>query len=236
MNKYAEHPEHGPSMHCVDFERSRFGDQQIDTRRYYHWIPGAVNTWWSQICLENGFDPQKKRLQLMAYYLIEIAKNTFENVGSGEIKVTFEPAKITIVVTDQGTGFENPNEDMIPNHGLDQVKRYADTFTIETNGRKFTKVKGRRELVETTDTNIRQGSKITFSKTRPQTVRDLKRQFKEKFGQDPTEWTDQQRDLWRELNLLGTRNMDRIPPTTTPDIDTTVKLSRTEIKRLLRNL
>jgi len=125
---------------------------------------GALNDWWQKICTESGLNLNSKELKKIDYYLLEIARNAFENIGSGEIKVIFEPKKATIIITDHGHGFENPNEDIQLGHGLHQVKKYADEFIIESNGAKFTKIPKRKKLVKTEDTDIMQGSKITFIK------------------------------------------------------------------------
>lgn len=40
-------------------------------------------------------------------------------------------------------------------------------------------------------------------------------------------------EFWGKLNLLGARNMAKIPPETVPDIDATVELSAQEWQDLL---
>ena len=171
FSQHIEQPEHEPKMYNIRFDESHFGDCEIDpeavriqAERGSSWIPEAINEWWVQICSENNLDPENKRLDRILLHLIEVARNAFEKVGSGEIKVIFEQKGITFIVSDDGYGFKNPNEDMLPNHGLDLAKKFANEFIIETNGRKFEKVKGKRKLVETKDTSVQQGSKITFIK------------------------------------------------------------------------
>jgi anti-sigma regulatory factor (Ser/Thr protein kinase) len=61
----------------------------------------------------------------------------------------------------------DPNDDILygsPGHGLSGVKRYADEFIIETNGMKYAKTTKKKKLVLSKDTNVQQGSKITFIK------------------------------------------------------------------------
>lgn len=170
-----EQHETKPKIYSVTFNRYpwSFSDERVkispqavaDNELGGHsWLPGAVNTWWSQICSENNLNPEEKRLKKIKSCLNEIARNAFEKVGGGEIKVIFESKKVTITVTDQGHGFKNPNENILAGHGLHQVKSYADEFTIETNGKKFTKIKDKKEFIETENTNIQQGSKISFIK------------------------------------------------------------------------
>jgi len=164
-----------PKIHLVRFDRSHFGDREIDPKvvrdcstRGDSWIPGAIDRWWAQICAENNLNPDEDSLQYFIYHLIEVARNAFEKVGSGELKVTLEPKRIIVVVQDQGQGFGDANNvhyAMAMGHGLSEVKKYADEFIIETNGRKYTKTKDESRLVESQDTDIQQGAKITFTKT-----------------------------------------------------------------------
>jgi anti-sigma regulatory factor (Ser/Thr protein kinase) len=95
-----------------------------------------------------------------------LGKNALEHAGGGEIKVLFGIGKITVIVTDQGPGFENPNDDIeaLPEHGLSEVKKFSDEFMIETNGRRFTKIPGKRKLVVTEDTRVVHGTRITLVK------------------------------------------------------------------------
>jgi hypothetical protein len=130
-------------------------------------LPGAIGNWWTRICLESKIEFSPKQLEDLdyaAYCLIEVARNAFEKVGHGEIKVIFERGRVIATISDEGHGFEDPKQQMPFNHGLDHVKKYADEFIIETNGKRFTKIKNEPELAETRDTDIQQGSKITFIK------------------------------------------------------------------------
>lgn len=169
-----EQPKREPKTYVIRFDKSHFGDEEIDphivriqAERNSSWIPQAISEWWSKICSESNLNPNDRRLQNLSYYFIEVARNAFEKVGSGELKVIFEPKRITIVVYDQGGGFgdaDDVNYAMAMGHGLSQVKKYADEFSIETNGKKYVKVKGKSKLVESLETDIQQGSKITFIK------------------------------------------------------------------------
>ncbi|MBI2607287.1 MAG: hypothetical protein HYW51_00435 [Candidatus Doudnabacteria bacterium] len=171
-----EQHEHGPKMYSIRFDESHFGDREIDpevvrfqTEHGSSWIPGAINEWWSQICAENNLNPNEKKLQNMLYHFIEVARNAFENVGSGEIKIIFEPKKITFEVSDQGQGFGGQEgvEYLTSSqygHGLSQVRRYADEFSLETGGKKYAKTRGKRKLADMGASDITAGSKITFIK------------------------------------------------------------------------
>lgn len=132
-------------------------------------LVGHLNKWWDSICEDNNRDPKDKILHQVGYYLIELCKNALEYTSyrvGGEVEVMFSVNKVTIIVTDQGSGFEDPNEDMLhnPEHGLITAKNYADEFTIETNGRKFTKVPKKKKLVISLDTDVKKGSRITLVK------------------------------------------------------------------------
>lgn len=125
-----------------------------------------LNDWWDDLCKERGFKPGNKKMDTIGYYILELGKNALEHAGGGEIKAIFEPDKIKVVVTD-GKGWEgDPNDDILygsPGHGLSEAKRYADEFTIETRGKKYTKASRRPELVES-EGIVQPGSKITFIK------------------------------------------------------------------------
>ncbi len=158
--------ENQPKIYKIKFDESHFGNRTIepDFLKFNNpWIAGAINRWWEEICLKNNIkiDARIRRIKLL---LIEIARNTFEKVGSGDINVYFEQSKITIIVSDQGEGFRDPNEQMSKGHGLYQVKNYADEFSIESNGKKFTKILNSEKLLETKDVDIKKGSKVTFVK------------------------------------------------------------------------
>ena len=126
-----------------------------------------MSEWWKKICLENNIIPDDKKLKNVDYYIMELGKNALEYAGGGEIKVIFDPDKIRVVVIDNKGWDGDPNDDILyysPGHGLSEVKKFADEFIIETNGQKFTKIPKRKKLVRTQDTDIKQGSKITFIK------------------------------------------------------------------------
>lgn len=174
FSQHIEQPESEPRIYTINFDKTHFGDSEIDpklvfdcNRRGDSWIPEKIDEWWAQICSENNLNPNERRLKNLMYHFIEVARNAFEKVGSGELKVTFEPKKIVIVVHDQGEGFgdaDDVNNAMAMGHGLSQVKKYADEFVVETNGRKYVKGKGKQKLIESQDTDIQRGSKITFIK------------------------------------------------------------------------
>lgn len=157
-------------MFTIDFDKRRFGSEEISERVLatgYSWIPGAVGHWWDRICLENTLDAKEKKLQNFLYYFIEIARNAQESVEKGTLKVMFDTHTITVVVEDGGEGF--PDAESVKyaidiEHGLWQVKRYSDTFILETNGKKYQKVKGQKYLVESSDTDVQHGTRVTFSK------------------------------------------------------------------------
>jgi len=128
---------------------------------------GMMKEWWEKICLENNINPDDKKLKNVDYYIIELGKNALEYANGGEIKVIFEKDKIRVVIIDNKGWDNDPNDDILygsPGHGLSQVKRYADEFIIETNGTKYTKVPKKKKLVMSKDTDVQQGSKITFIK------------------------------------------------------------------------
>ncbi|MFA6307464.1 MAG: hypothetical protein WCS88_02145 [Patescibacteria group bacterium] len=166
-----EQPEQWPKKISVQFDQNHFDGQEIDKKAVDYqkdsgnsWLPGSLNNWWKKICLENEPEVSAEELGEIIYYLIEVARNAIEKVGSGEIEVIFDKNKITFVVTDQGVGFENPLQQIKPKHGLYEVRGYADEFTIETNGKKYTKIPNSLNLDQSEETDVIQGSRITFTK------------------------------------------------------------------------
>jgi anti-sigma regulatory factor (Ser/Thr protein kinase) len=171
-----EQPEHEPKTYVVRFDESHFGDEEIDPNVVRNqaesgssWIPQSINEWWSKICSESNLNPSDKKLEKILLHLIEVARNAFEKVGSGEIKVIFEPKKITFEVADKGQGFGNQEDveyltSSQYGHGLSQARRYSDEFLIETNEKKYAKAKGKGKLVNMGVSDITTGSKITFIK------------------------------------------------------------------------
>lgn len=162
--EYNEYNEKEPKISSIRFDGSHFGE--IEKRVGTYEVSSGLDEWWQKVCGENNIDPNDKKLKNIDYYMIELGKNALECADGGEIKVIFEKDKITVVVTDQGQGFEDPNDDILvaPDHGLSKVKHYADEFIIETNSKKFTKVPKKKKLISSENTDVRQGSKITFVK------------------------------------------------------------------------
>lgn len=154
-----------PKSYGVHFDKNHFGDieQSVGTLE----LVGELNEWWGKICIESGINPNDKKLKNIDYYLMELGKNALEYADGGEIKVIFESNKITVIVTDNKGWDGDPNDDILygsPGHGLSGIKRYADEFIIETNGKRFTKLPKKKKLARSEDTDVQHGSKITFIK------------------------------------------------------------------------
>ncbi len=130
-------------------------------------VVGKLTEWWEASCTAHAVDPDDKRFKNVLYFILELAKNALEHGYGGEVQALFGNGAITVTVTDHGQGFENPNDDILygaPGHGLSQVKGYADELTIETNGKKFVKVPKRKRLLDSDETDVKTGTKITFVK------------------------------------------------------------------------
>jgi hypothetical protein len=164
---YPETKETKPISYEVHFDGKHFGDVQKPLGTCG--LVGELNDWWQKICTEGGINPEDERFKNVDYYLVELGKNALEYADGGEIKVIFEPDIITVVITDQGQGFEDQNDveystssQMGP--GLSQVRKFADEFVVETGGKKYAKAKGKRKLVLMGVSDITVGSKINFIK------------------------------------------------------------------------
>jgi len=165
FNHGIEKRENEPRFNSIQFDNSHFGETEksMGTEQ----IVEKLNEWWEKICSENKVDPDDKKFKNIDYFIMELGKNALEHANGGEIKVLFENDKITVIVTDHGQGFENPNDDILygaPGHGLSEVKHYEDEFIIETNSKKFTKVPKKKKLVSSEDTDIQNGTRIIFIK------------------------------------------------------------------------
>lgn len=132
-------------------------------------LVGMLNDWWKQICDANNINPNDKKLKNIDYFMMELGKNALEHADGGEIKIIFEAHGITVAVSDQGQGFKNLDD--IEHfssaqycHGLYEVRKYADEFSVETGGKKYAKAKYKRRLIEIGTSDITRGSKITFMK------------------------------------------------------------------------
>jgi anti-sigma regulatory factor (Ser/Thr protein kinase) len=164
---YPEYKEAEPKSYEVYFDDEHFGDTEkpIDTDA----LVGKMHTWWEQICTENSIDHDDKIYGEIHYHLMELGKNALEHGDGGMINVIFEPDKITVIVSDKGQGFEDMGDVEYSSssqygHGLYEVRRYADEFSIESGGKKYGKVKSKRKLVDMGASDITTGSKITFIK------------------------------------------------------------------------
>lgn len=153
--------------HKIDFDSGHFGNikRPVGTDE----LVGEINGWWKKICAENIVDPEDNQLARFDYYLLELGKNALEHGEGGEIKVRFESSRIIATVLDYGQGFEDLDEieyysSSQMGHGLWEVRNYSDEFIVETNGKKFIKIKNEKGLVEAGGSNILSGSRITFVK------------------------------------------------------------------------
>ncbi|MFA5871187.1 MAG: hypothetical protein WC858_00520 [Parcubacteria group bacterium] len=163
--KQPEKKETNPKCYKIHFDDDHFGDIEtpIDTYR----LVGRLNAWLDTIFAENQLDSANPKISFLCYCIVELSKNALEYATGGEIAVNFEPNKITVIVADNESWDGDPNNDILygsPGHGLSRVKGFADEFIIETNGQKLMKVPGKRKLVKSADTEIKQGTKITFVK------------------------------------------------------------------------
>lgn len=162
-----ERPVHEYSVNFLSYTHSEAekAERTYDTDG----LLDMLRDWWKQICDENNIDPNDKKLKNVDYYIMELGKNALEHAQGGEIKVIFEPEKITVMVSDRGQGFKDQEDVEYSTssqygHGLYEVRRYADEFSIETGGRKYIKEKGKRKLINVGVSNTTTGSKITFIK------------------------------------------------------------------------
>ena len=160
-----EQPEQTPQTFLVTFDKNHFDGQELDQKTIdeadHNWLPELLNEWWKKICLENKPEVDDKNLAEAIYYLIEIARNAIEKVGSGEIKITF----------DKNT--KNPLEQIKRHHGLYEVQGYADQMMIETNSKKYIKEPNTWGIALSQEaTDISHGSRITFTKNYDQTVEE----------------------------------------------------------------
>lgn len=169
-----EHKETRSTTYSVSFDRDQetFDGEKLkidETSKMFWkdlgiaWVPGHINKWWEQICKKNGIEPHDQKFKNVDYYLVELARNAFEDAGHGEIKVTFEPTRVIVTISDHGPGF-NPNQVIKLGHGIDLAVRFADEFMIETNGTKYVKREGTENFTTSSDTDVQQGVRITFVK------------------------------------------------------------------------
>lgn len=153
------------TQHAVHFDGDHFGDEEtpIDTDK----LVGKLNRWWDAICKGHGQNPREEPWEAIGYHIIELAKNALEHADGGTVTVSEDADAVRVTVSDNGQGFEDPNNDILygsPGHGLSGVKKWADELVIETNGRKFAKVGNRKKLVRLQDTDVQRGTRITMVK------------------------------------------------------------------------
>jgi anti-sigma regulatory factor (Ser/Thr protein kinase) len=164
---YLEKKEAKTKSYEVDFNDRHFGE--IERPGGTDKLVGDLHNWWAKICSEAGLNPEAKHLAKAHYYIMELGKNALEHGDGGKIKVIFELHKITVITTDQGHGFEDLEDveycsSSQYGHGLNEVRKYSDDFCVESGGRKYAKVKGKRKLIDSGESDIKTGSKITFIK------------------------------------------------------------------------
>jgi len=155
-----------PRIHTLRFDDTHFGDTKIALGTLE--FVAEFNPWWDNVCEENRLDPRNPFWEEVGYQIMELGKNAIEYGGvEGEIQIILEKDKVTAIVTDKGVGFENPNTEIVfnkPGHGLSEVKEYADEFSIETNGKKFTKTPNKPNLIRSKQTDVKEGTRITLVK------------------------------------------------------------------------
>ena len=128
-------------------------------------IIGNTNKWWDGLLKSQNLNPRDETLSTAGYHTVELAKNAFEN-GDDKVKLSarINDTDVEIIVENDGVGF-NPIEaqenSVGGGFGLKNAIEWADTFVIETGGKKFSKNNQLIELVG--DSNI-VGTKIVFTK------------------------------------------------------------------------
>jgi len=98
-------------------------------------------------------------------FVSELARNAAESSEDGVVEVSVEDGILRLSVSNGGSGFGDKAKDKINlehNHGLDRVLRYADTLTIETNGRRYEKRDG--QIILAGESPIESGVKVTLTK------------------------------------------------------------------------
>jgi len=150
---------------AIQFDRTHFGDteQPIGTLELVY----ELNKWWDGTCITAELNPKDEILAEIGYHVIELGKNALEHGGGGEIKVIFENEKIIIIISDQGQGFTNAyhvDHELSSGRGLEQAYSFSDEFYLETNGRKYTKPTVGDNPIESDETGVESGTKITIVK------------------------------------------------------------------------
>ncbi len=164
MNPGLKELQERSKIYTIDFDNSHFGEQQKPTDTNV--VVGELNEWWDKICKENKKDPREACWEDIGYYMIELGKNVLEHGEGGRVEVILTKNKITVMARDQGQGFENPitTIEKSRRRGLKSIVEWADEFIIETNGNKFVMRSKDRELIRKGTTDVKTGSKITFTK------------------------------------------------------------------------
>lgn len=148
----------------VPFDNTHFDNKEVPP--YSIELSGKLNEWWDAFCIKNRLDPQTEPFREFSYHFIRLGLNAMEDAGGGEISVVISNKKIIATITDQGEGIEDPNAEIkkYPDRGLDRSKTYADEFTVESRGKKYTKQRGKKKLVLSLDTDVEKGTRITLAR------------------------------------------------------------------------
>lgn len=97
---------------------------------------GLLNNRFDNFIKELGLNPELKKISKFGYCVVEAATNSIEarNDATAVIELSFDRVTSTLscVVTDNAGGFsEDPKTYIIQGHGLWDIKRYMDTFSVE---------------------------------------------------------------------------------------------------------
>jgi anti-sigma regulatory factor (Ser/Thr protein kinase) len=163
-----------PRVYVAEFDKSHFGDfRPADPENSYGFY-NEIRAWTGSIADENpsvNFESSDKNQTGFNDCLFELMKNAQDyGNGKGEMRISVDSDRVGAVVSDDGEGFKiSPNKlgedpDDIHGYGLSVIKNYADEFSLETNGKKYTKVNGESDLSESDDTDITHGTRVTFVK------------------------------------------------------------------------
>ncbi len=171
MNEFSETPPSPEALVPNVFEMApiretgAFKVGEFIVQAYDHLV-SSLDRWCNSYFEQNGLDPTDEILEVIGYHMIELAKNAYENSEEGG-RVTMEIVddSVHVIVEDNGPGFdpiEAQGESRGGGYALAEAIGWADSITIETCGKLYSKPKRTLKLTGTSE--VTTGSRVTFTK------------------------------------------------------------------------
>jgi hypothetical protein len=128
-------------------------------------IQGIISPWWKDISKQSASKASPGKMYAIGNYLLELVKNSLSDGKSdGKVTAYFDEERIKIEIEAFSSEQRELNMNVGGSYGTKEAIEYADDFIVEASGKRYEKANVREMLEEYGETDLRNGSKVTFIK------------------------------------------------------------------------